>query len=262
MQHGTKVAIGVGAAIVAGVGGVIGYDAWRARQDTTVTGTGNPPASGGSSSSGGSSTTGSSMPPTLGIGQPFLTGAVGRAPRRPQGRVYAFGRNVRSYPGPRFIAALGGLSSAAAVTAQPGQTLNVPLTITNQGPATLYFAAHGWIWEASGTPGSLGTLAIPGIGTVPLGAHLTTAAGSPNAATGSANASGGTWTPTLQSEGALSYTGQPEGVWVHLHVYQDSAMTQEVSGSPVAAWTGSFLTVALPGISSLISFGIGSPSLS
>lgn len=247
-----KVALGVGAAALVGVGAVAGYDALHRTSSGTVvptgSGTGTLPSGSGSGASASSA--------GLSIGQPFLTGSVGGAVllRR---RAARFGRRVRTYDVGAPLFALGGLASIGGITAQPGQVLNVPLSVTNNGPAALYFSAHGYVWENTS-----GTLSIPGIGSMAIGGHLTSAEGSPNAATGSAAASGGTWAPTLQSEGTLSYTGQQEGVYVHLHVYSDSAMTQEISGSPVAAWTNAFLTVGLPGISSLISFGIGTPSAS
>lgn len=237
MKHGAKIALGVAGGAAAVVAGVVAYDHFAPRPGTTAV----------------PNTTAASG---LAIGQPFVTGATGvRGPMR--GRVYHLGR-----PAPEdavFVGSVGGLASVSSVTAQPGQILNVPLTVGNIGPVALYFLAHGYTWESGATPGSLGSLDIPSVGTVAISGHLTDAYGSSSAATGSAGP-GGSWSPTLQSEGQLAYSGFNSGAWVHLHVYKDSAMTQEVSGSPVAAWTGAFLTVSLPGLGSLINFGIGSPS--
>ena len=240
MNTGGKVAVGAGVLAAGGLGAYLLLH--RA------------PAAAVTSSGGGSSGTTPTIP-GLEIGQPFVTNFA--APVR-FGPLHRPGMPVRLLGRVR-VASLGGLARVSSVTAQPGQVLNVPLSVTNVGPATLYFSAHGYTWEGGVASGS-STLAIPSIGTVAVGGHLTEAEGSSSAATGSASANGGTWNPTLQSEGTLAYTGFPMGAWVHLHVYQDSAMSQEVSGSPVAAWTGPFLTVALPGLSSLIQFGIGSPT--
>lgn len=254
MNKTGKVALGAGIAVV-GVGGAIvavRYVQGSASSSATTGATGS--TGGGTGATGGGSSQQPAVP-GLSIGQPYVTQFAQRVThgslRRPGPRV--------NYMGTPLVAAVGGLASVASVTAQDGQILNVPLAVKNVGPTTLYFAASGFTWEGGGASGS-STVAIPGVGTVPIGGHLTEANGSSSAATGSA-APGGTWSPVLQSEGALGYTGFPVGVYVTLSVYQDAAMTQPVSGSPVAAWTNAFLTVALPGLSSLIQFDIGSPSV-
>lgn len=242
-----KIALGAGIAVV-GVGGAIAavrYFQGGASAVSTV-----PSGQGGSAGASASPTV-----PGLSIGQPFVTQF---AQRVTHGSMRRPGANVH-YLAPPLIASVGGMASVASVTAQDGQILNVPLSVENVGPTTLYFAASGFTWEGGGATGST-TLAIPDVGTAPISGHLTEANGSSSAATGSA-APGGSWAPTLQTEGKLGYTGFPVGAYVALRVYQDAAMTQEVSGSPVAAWTNAFLTVALPGLSSLIQFGIGSPSV-
>ena len=252
MKRGAKIGLGVAGGAVVVAAGALAYAKYGPKATATT------PPSGGS---GSTTTTGASgSMPALRIGQPFLTGATGlRGPFR--GRAHGLGHSTnRMRAEGAFIGSVGGAASASAVTAQPGQVLNVPLTVGDIGPVPLYFLAHGYTWESGASPGSLGTVDIPGIGAVAISGHLTDAYGSSSAATGSASP-GGSWSPTLQSEGQLAYSGYSAGVWVHLHVYRDAAMTQEVSGSPVAAWTPAFLTVALPGLSSLISFGIGSPSV-
>ena len=254
MNKPGKVALGAGIAVV-GVGGAILAVRYAQGSGSAASTTGTSGAGSGGSSGTGGGTDASPAVPGLSIGQPYVTQFAQRVThgslRRPGPRV--------NYMGTPLVAAVGGLASVASVTAQDGQILNVPITVENVGPTTLYFAASGFTWEGGGATGS-STVAIPGLGTVPIGGHLTEANGSSSAATGSA-APGGSWSPTLQSEGALGYTGFPVGAYVSLSVYEDAAMTQPVSGSPVAAWTDPFLTVALPGLSSLIQFGIGSPSV-
>jgi hypothetical protein len=244
-KRGGLIALGA-AAVAAVVAGV-------AEAQRNASGTGGT----GSTSGGGS---GGSAQAGIGFGTPYAA-YVGGA-RRPSG-IYAAGGRILRVTGARatrvYDTTVGG-SSLGAVSAQQGQHLYVPLRIGNSGQVPVWYAVSGLIWEGGSAAGTAQSLA--GLGSAIVGGHLTAAAGSSAALTGSVGA-GQTASPQLVSEGQLSYTGYPYGVWVTAHIYLDSAMTQELPGSPLDIWSANaFVTVTPPSASGIISFGFGAPSAS
>jgi hypothetical protein len=238
-SRGAKIATGAAAGAVVVGGAIYGISKLKAPVNTTTT------SPGGSASGLGFS-----------LGQPFGSQYARAFPPLLAARV-----SIRSLDAQGvFIGSVGGLFQPSALTLSPGATLSVPLSATNNLSVPLYVAAHGYTWEDTTPPSGSTTITIPNIGTFPVGGHLTAATGSGNPATGVLAANGGTWSPTLHSQGALAYTGIPAGILVHLHAFTDSAMTRELPGSPLAAWTPAFLTVGAPSISQAISFGLGNPS--
>jgi hypothetical protein len=224
----SKIAAAVGGIVLVGAGASVWYEAQH-KKGTTGGGT-TPQASA-----------------ALGLGSPYVFEAGVRVRRRGLG-VYDTAVGATALPN---------------LTAQQGQHLAVPLSLQNNGPVQIWYSVSGYIWEggsAASAPGvTLSTLG--GIGQVVEGGHLTSAIGSSSPATGSVPA-GGSATPELFSEGALGYTGFPYGVWVTAHIFLDSAMSQEMPGSPLDAWSSNaFLTVAPPSVSGTIGFGFGTPSV-
>ena len=235
-----KAAVGVAAGAVVVGGGIYAYEKLKAPVNTTTTGT-----------------TGTASGVGFSLGQPFAS-QYSRVLISP---LLAPRVSVRALDAQGvFIGSVGGLFQPAGLTLSPGSTLSVPLSATNNLSVPLYVAAHGYTWENVSPPSGSTTITIPNIGTFPIGGHLTAATGSSNPATGVLAANGGTWSPTLHSQGTLAYTGFTDGILVHLHAFTDAAMTQELPGSPLAAWTPAFLSVGAPSISQAISFGLGNPS--
>ena len=238
-SRGAKIATGAAAGAVVVGGAIYGISKLKAPVNATTTGTG------GSASGLGFT-----------LGQPYASQYTGAMPSPLAARVRASGLDAQGV----FIGSVGGLFQPSALTLSPGATLSVPLSATNNLAVPLYVAAHGYTWESVAPGSGATTITIPNIGTFPVGGHLTATTGSSNPATGVLTPNGGTWSPTLHSQGTLAYTGIPVGLLVHLHAFTDAAMTQELPGSPLAAWTPAFLSVGAPSISQAISFGLGNPS--
>ena len=265
MRRGTKIALGGAALAAAGVGGYVVYEHYRAKIPQSST----PSQGGSTSSTGGSSGTGSGgssvdNQPEFGFGTPYVS-LVRIRPRRRGGlflRV-AGAMLANTQDGPQQQGTAVGGVALPTVVGFMGQTLHVPVTVSNHGSTDLTCALLGWMWEDTGSGFNW-----PFLGAHDFAGHLVQTPGQTGAVvfTVSPTASGQSGYQTgLVSESPLGGSGTipaaPIGVYLHLHVYTDASMSAEQPGSPLALWSSNaFLTVTT--LSHEIGFGFGTPSAS
>lgn len=140
-----------------------------------------------------------------------------------------------------------GANQVGAMSAASGQTLSVPIAITNDSSAAIVVNPTALLFAASGTPGAQGQVNIGGT-VYPITGYLSVGSQPSPSATLAAGASQ-TFSFSLAGLPASSVA---QGVFVAVSATSGG---QALPGSPLFAWTNPFLTVGATGGSSAFTFG-------
>lgn len=140
-----------------------------------------------------------------------------------------------------------GANQYAALSATVGETLSVPVTVTNGTGAPIIVTGTLQVYEAGGTP-SIGTVNLGGT-VYPVSGNMTANGAMAPQATLQPGASA-TWQFVKSALAAVPY---PEGVFASVEVADASG--NPLPSSPLQAWTNAFLTVGAGATSGSIGFG-------